>query len=278
MVTKHPAKKLKPIVPGEIIALCSKHHKAKLIAPVLATLGVEVIEDPTFDTDTLGTFSGETPRELSPEQAALFKAKKACELTQQRWGLGSEGSFGGGPMPGLVNWNEEVLCLYDNVSSAHIFARAAGPTDVEPVELSGLSDIAKVIQQWPGQAWILRAADQLFKGIAGDNLEQVIRDTKMNFPLQITPDLRAMHCPPRQQMIIAAAEDLVRRMQSLCPQCGVCNFVICEAERGLPCAQCGLPTQQIKINITICNVCGHNEQSPVAATSADPAHCSLCNP
>lgn len=86
-------------------ALLTKHRKSQQLAPVLYDIGIELVEIDFFDTDELGTFSGEIERKLSPKDCALIKAKKAVELTGLNVGLGSEGSFGGGPLAGFMNWN-----------------------------------------------------------------------------------------------------------------------------------------------------------------------------
>ncbi|MDC9523791.1 hypothetical protein PSH55_22230, partial [Pseudoalteromonas sp. Angola-31] len=77
--------------------IATKHKKAPLIAPALKPLGYNVVTTSLFDTDTLGMFTNEVQRDCSAQTAALIKAQQACELTGEQCGLGSEGSFGGGP-------------------------------------------------------------------------------------------------------------------------------------------------------------------------------------
>jgi hypothetical protein len=83
----------------QLVVVITKHKKAQWIAPYLAPLGYELQESDSFDTDTLGTFSGGVERILppTPMDASITKAEKACKLTEADWGLGCEGSFGGGP-------------------------------------------------------------------------------------------------------------------------------------------------------------------------------------
>ena len=76
-------------------ALLTKHHKLALIAPALATAGIQVRSTDAFDTDTLGSFSGETPRLQTPLECARTKARLAAELTGLPIGIGSEGSGDG---------------------------------------------------------------------------------------------------------------------------------------------------------------------------------------
>ena len=109
------------------IVIATKHKKAPLVAPALEPLGFKVFTTDLFDTDTLGMFSHEVQRHGSANTAALTKAQRACELTDEQFGLGSEGSFGGGPYPGLMNWDEEVICFYDKHNNNAIYGYAGGP-------------------------------------------------------------------------------------------------------------------------------------------------------
>ena len=74
------------------IVIATKHKKAPLVAPALEPLGFEVFTTDLFDTDTLGMFSHEVQRHCSANTAALTKAQRACELTDEQFGLGSEGT------------------------------------------------------------------------------------------------------------------------------------------------------------------------------------------
>jgi Zn finger protein HypA/HybF involved in hydrogenase expression len=265
------------------VALITKHQKARWIAPYLAPLGYEVFESSLFDTDTLGTFSGEVERTLSPMDAALTKAKKACELTGTDWGLGSEGSFGGGPAPGMINWNDELLCLYQASTGITVYAHAAGPTSVQELTMDdGVPKKVPLRQKLlllPKQRWILRTEQRIQKGLSAEQLltclEPLVSSTQK---LTIEPDLRAMNCPQRQQMITKAAEDLVRRLSETCPQCQAFNFVIKEKQSGLPCTLCTLPTKQAKAWTRVCDTCNYRNDEVVQQKSADPTHCQFCNP
>ena len=273
------------------VALITKHEKARWIAPYLAPLGYEVYASNMFDTDILGTFSGEVERTLSPMDAALTKAKKACELTDADWGLGSEGSFGGGPAPGMINWNDELLCLYQASTGMVIYAHAAGPTPVQDLTLDGRVPLEQKLLRLPNQRWILRSEHNIEEGVENgvdkrvekglsakqllDSLEQIESSSRK---VKIEPDLRAMNCPERQKMIAKAAEDLVRRLSVTCPQCQAFNFVVKEKQSGLPCTLCTLPTEQAKSWVRICDYCGYRNDEIVQQKGADPTHCQFCNP
>ena len=261
------------------VSLATKHDKARLIAPYLAPLGFEVISTDRFDTDTLGTFSGEVERSLSSQAAALKKAQHACELSGMDWGLGSEGSFGGGPMPGLMNWNEEILCLYQASTRCAIYALASGPTHLDWFSSDELPDIAQRLEQFVGQHWILRIDHSIQKGLtAADILGRLDQQKSSNKYLKIEPDLRAMYCPQRQLMIKQAAQDLAKRISELCPQCQAMNFVVKQKLMGLPCELCSLPTQVAKTLVSVCDHCGYQQEECVNKKQANASHCSFCNP
>jgi hypothetical protein len=52
---------------GRKLIIATKHKKEIVIAPILEKgLGVKCFTDETFDTDRLGTFTGEIERKLDP--------------------------------------------------------------------------------------------------------------------------------------------------------------------------------------------------------------------
>lgn len=288
-----PTASLKPpqstgrLLQGEQIALLTKHHKAQLIAPPLLSLGIGLSATDAFDTDTLGTFAGDITRQHSPVECARTKAQLAMSLTGLPIGLGSEGSFGGGPMPGLVNWDEELLLYLDSRSGQEIVAVAAGPISLTAVASDDLSMLhAHMALQDPQQGWIVRHANGLVKGLVGVNaLAQALSaigllqsNTLLKEQVQLEPDFRAHLCPARQQYIKQAAEQLAARLQALCPKCQAPDFWRKAAERGLPCELCAYPTSQVKYYIKGCSCCGHTEHEAATAAQATANHCPLCNP
>lgn len=260
------------------VALVSKHQKANIVAPLLTPLGIQVLENDTFDTDTLGTFSGEIERTLSPKDCALAKAKKACELGDVDAGLGSEGSFGGGPMPGFINWNTEILCFYQRQSDTAIYAMAEGASKVDNITVSSLDKLEAKLAQHPDQRWIFRDENEIKKGLSAKAAIALFATFSSKTPFKLEPDLRAMHCPERRQMIAQAAENLAQRLTSFCPECGHVDFVIKAIDKGLPCELCRLPTNSVKAHILRCDKCGCQKSLPVESSYANPANCPFCNP
>ena len=80
-------------------SLATKHAKERAIArPFRFALGLEVSAPPDLDTDTLGTFTGEVPREGTPLEVCERKARLGMKVTGRSLGLASEGSFGPHPV------------------------------------------------------------------------------------------------------------------------------------------------------------------------------------
>ena len=256
--------------------LLSKHQKLFQIASALTKADIELTEYSEFDTDTLGTFSGEIERRLSPKECALKKAQLACELTGADIGIGSEGSFGGGPAPGIINWSSELICLFNNTSKQAIYAFAAGPFSVGNINANDATHLQTQLARFPKQHWIYRGTDKIHKGLS----EQQIKDMSDSFawPVVIEPDLRAMFSPQRREMISKAADDLSERLTSFCPNCEAPDFVVKRTKPGLPCQLCQFPTNSIGSKVKQCECCGHSEETAVATKFADPATCPLCNP
>ena len=85
-----------------------------MIAPILEKeLGVNCFVDETFDTDALGTFTGEVERELDPISTAREKCLRAMKINNCDLGIASEGSFGPHPSMFFVNADDEFLIFID---------------------------------------------------------------------------------------------------------------------------------------------------------------------
>ena len=262
------------------IVIATKHKKAPLVAPALEPLGFEVFTTDLFDTDTLGMFSHEVQRHCSANTAALTKAQRACELTDEQFGLGSEGSFGGGPYPGLMNWDEEVICFYDKHNNNAIYGYAGGPFSPSSLSISSetsAESITTACQRYENQHWILDDTQTLHKGLSIEALIALYTE-KTPSTGTITPDLRAMYSPQRQVIISRAAQDLARRLSSTCPQCQNPNFVAKQITKGLPCELCNMPTEQMKSTTSVCDSCGFSHIETNKKRVADATYCQFCNP
>ncbi|WP_237067120.1 DUF6671 family protein [Microbulbifer guangxiensis] len=279
---------------ADFAVLLTQHGKESVIGPVLAGDGLLTLRHTdAFDTDTLGTFSGEIERTLSPVDCARHKARLACELTGASIGLGSEGSFGGGPLPGLVGWDQELLVLVDLESGLEIVASAEGPFETREWEATDADSLRAGLQaRDPRQGWLLQTDGYLDKGLLG--AEALLQSASRLFeqktgcapgegdpfpwPLRIQPDLRAMVCPERQVAIRKAAENLRERLLSRCPGCAAPDFWPDQLDFGLPCGGCGFATGCLRQRRAVCAHCGAEECYPVEEQFADPGRCQICNP
>ena len=100
----------RPSYQGLQVALLTQHGKQDLLrAPLERALGCQLLHTSAYDTDTLGTFTGDVARDGSQREAARKKAQIAIDLTGAQVGLASEGAFDTDPFTGLMPWNTEVL-------------------------------------------------------------------------------------------------------------------------------------------------------------------------
>ena len=109
-------------------AFLTQHGKESLIGPMLqAALGCQVVRAEGYDTDRLGTFSGEVPRLESQLQTARRKARIGMELLGTPVGLASEGAFVPDPFGGMLPWNIELLVWIDDERQLEVIGMAQGP-------------------------------------------------------------------------------------------------------------------------------------------------------
>jgi len=290
MTGQAPAEPVAGPYSGRRVALLTQHGKEGVIAPVLEPLlGCRVERVAGYDTDLLGTFSRDIPRAGTQLEAARRKARIGMELSGLPLGLASEGAFGPDPMAGLFPWNVELLVFIDDERGiemtgmaqqatrfAHLltgdweqaaqFARQAGfPEHHLVVRPQGQDDprIEKGLATWMAlEAAFLRASGQADNG-------QVF----------LEHDVRAHAHPTRMEVIRLATVDLAARLNSRCPACGTPGFGVVERLRGLPCADCGAPTREVRADICGCPKCDYRETRERANVEhADPGRCDYCNP
>jgi hypothetical protein len=91
-------------------------------------------------------------------------------------------------------------------------------------------------------------------------------------------ELRAYLNPTRQKLIVAATRDLLERMSTECPACHTPGFGVVRRAPGLPCSECGTPTNDVRGDELGCIRCDFEELLPVAPPTADPRWCPACNP
>jgi hypothetical protein len=95
------------------IFLATKHEKEKMIAPLFVKHLQANVEVYDFDTDSMGTFTGEIPKLGSAYETCLEKARIAAKASKDGIGLGNEGSFGPHPVIPLIACDHEIMVLID---------------------------------------------------------------------------------------------------------------------------------------------------------------------
>jgi hypothetical protein len=271
------------------IALLTQHGKETVIAPVLAEqLGCRVEKVDGFDTDLLGTFTRDIAREGSQLDAARKKARIGMELSGLSIGLASEGSFGSDPFTGMLPWNRELLIWIDDRLGIEVIAHSAGKTNFSHRLVESWVEAQDFARSagFPEHHLVVRPEDEnhpeLRKGLADwPSLEDAVT-WALNFARNrrafVETDMRAFANPTRLENIRLAAVDLGRRLSSFCPVCSAPGFVLGGQVRGLPCEDCGTPTNEVKADSHRCVRCEHQMVVEREREYASARYCDFCNP
>lgn len=272
------------------VAFLTQHGKERVVAPILETgLGCVVTHVQGFDTDSLGTFTGETPRPGTQLAAARLKARKGMEISGLPLGLASEGSFGPDPFTGMFPWNIELLVWIDDELGLEVVGMAQGPADNEHLVSGQWEEVQAFAARhgFPAQHLVLRpdgpTHQHMHKGIADwDRLKSSFEDCLARSDrrqVSVEMDLRAFANPSRMKHIEQAASDLLQRLRSTCPSCEAPGFWISERQPGLPCADCGQPTSVYRSELWSCPRCkAQSLRERTDLSKAEPRHCAHCNP
>ena len=277
------------IYKGRTVAFLTQHGKESLIGPALhEALGCNVVRIQGYDTDHLGTFSGEIQRADGQLQTARRKARIGMDLSGERLGMASEGSFVPDPFGGLMPWNIEVLVWIDDERGLEIVGSAQGPARSLHRTLRWLPDLEKFAIEagFPEHHLMLRPQSEsdprVHKGLSDwKTLRRAFADCQQQASNQLVHaenDHRAFCDPTRRTMILRAADDLLAKIQSTCPACDMPGFSITGHTPGLPCRLCGHATRLARSYTWRCNACAHTLEQPTPQTHADPGRCDVCNP
>ncbi len=271
------------------VALLTQHGKEMVIAPVLAELlGCRVEKVEGFNTDLLGTFTRDIAREGSQLDAARKKARIGMELSGLCIGIASEGSFGTDPFTGMLPWNRELLIWIDGRLGIEVVANSAGKTNFSHHVVESWEEAEDFARSagFPEHYLVVRPEGEnhpeLRKGLADwDSLEDAVT-WALNFAPNrrafVETDMRAFANPTRLENIRLAAEDLARRLTSLCRACDAPGFSLAGQVRGLPCENCGTPTNEVREDIHRCIRCEHQMLVEREREFASARYCNYCNP
>jgi len=274
---------------GRKIIIATKHQKEKVIAPILEKiLGVKCKAAENFDTDSLGTFTGEIDRLDNPFTTAKKKCLLAMELNNCDMAIASEGSFGPHPTLGFIYVDDEILLFIDKKNNLEISIREISiETNFNAQEVTTEEQLIGFATsvKFPSHALILRKSikdnSDIVKGITDwELLKKHFNELKHKYgAVYIETDMRAMYNPTRMKVIQVASNRLAEKINTNCPYCNVPGFGITAAKPGLPCGQCGFPTKSTLAYEYKCNSCNFSEEKKFPHDKQeDPMYCDICNP
>ena len=235
------------------VLIATMHNKESVIAPILEkNLGAICFTSSSIDTDLLGTFSGEVPRNFD----ALTTLRKKCDLghnlTKSNLVVASEGSFGQHPTIFFATANEELLMLKDYENDIEIVAREISiETNFNSKLIHTEEELFEFAAQvnFPSHALLLKSNEKNFEKIfKGINTKEVLLEKyyalKNEFnSVYAETDMRAMFNPTRMNVIENATYKLIEKVKSLCPKCSLPGFDVVSIKSGLPCKNCLFPTR-----------------------------------
>lgn len=275
---------------GRRLLIVTKHEKEAVIAPLLEeSLGVTCFVTKEFDTDSLGTFSGE----ISRKDDALTTLRKKCWEGMQAEGfdlaVATEGSFGNHPTVFFAPANDEFIMLIDQKNKLEIVERVLSlDTNFDCSEVSTKAELKVFLDkvQFPSHGVILKDASEnwskIYKGVSNYDLAEKIFDTIIasGGGCYIETDMRAMQNPTRMQIIKEVCLKLINKLHSVCPECNYPGFGVVGAEAGLLCSSCAMPTRSTSAHIYQCQHCNFESKVlyPNGKKTEDPMYCDFCNP
>lgn len=268
---------------GRKLLIASMHAKEQAIAPAFSMLGVQCTVAP-INTDVFGTFSGEVERTLSPIETAKAKAQWVIDTVEGAdLVIASEGSFGPHPEIPFITVNTETLYLMDKQNNyERQYSELFYETNFAQQTVNTLSELEAFAKRigFPSHGIILKAGNEIEKGITSSKGLVSAYNKLKNSSLDVVveTDMRANCNPTRMKNIAALACTFVELLQCLCPQCNTPGFAKTEAIKGLPCSNCGLPTNEAKANVYVCQTCNFTQEKEVEGILADPSVCNFCNP
>lgn len=272
------------------LLIATKHHKEKVIAPLFEkALKVSCFTTDLFDTDTLGTFSGEVQR----KDDALTTLRKKCILAMEKnhadLVIASEGSFGAHPSVFFAAADDEVMMFMDAKNDLEIVVRELSmDTNFAAATISNVAELTAFAEkaQFPSHGLILKPAEndysKVIKGITDVSALKMHFETFKNEfgSAYAETDMRANFNPSRMRVIERTAVKLLEAIRSECPNCETPGFTVSSVVPGLPCHWCNQPTASTLSFVYSCKKCGYTNERlfPHQKTKEDPEYCNYCNP
>ena len=252
-------------------SIATIHHKDLAIGPILKRyIGLSVVCADSFNTDLLGTFTGEIERKEDMLETARMKARQAIVISNSDIGIGSEGSFGPHPFLPFAASGFELLLLIHKLDDNEIFVSHRFETNYNSITAHNHDDISDFLRitGFPEHALIVKpekASDKnmVVKGINDlgqlNNAIEFLSKNSETGRVIIQTDMRAHQNPTRMKTL---------------------SYLMSDVERGLPCEECLFPTRRIIAEIYSCRLCGFRQKRHQRKDSARASSvwCQLCNP
>ena len=272
------------------LLIVTKHGKDKVLQPLLENnLNVRCKVSLDFDTDSFGTFSGEIKRTGDALTTLRKKCHTAMMLYNADLAVASEGSFGPHPTAFFASADDEMVILLDLKNKLEIIGRKISmETNFASQECSDLQALQEFLKSvnFPSHKVILKSGEKDDSTIYKDC--GTLAEVKNVFEILISKygkvhvetDMRAMNNPKRMKVISQAAENLIEKINLLCPKCQMPGFSVSAVTPGLRCGDCHLPTKSILYNTSTCQKCHYTEQKyyPRGISFENPMYCDNCNP
>lgn len=275
---------------GRRLLIATKHQKESVVAPIMhKELGVECFVWPAFDSDLLGTFTGEIERIDNALTTAKNKCLQAMALAKCDLAIASEGSFGPHPTLFFAHADEEILIFIDRKNGLEItVSELSLSTNFNGALVNSENELKAFAADagFSSHGLILRKQkDDLSDMVKGITDWETLLSSYHKLKLDdgsayVETDMRAMFNPTRMKVIETAAQKLADKIKSLCPSCQMPGFGVVEAQQGLPCEFCGLPTRSMLAHVYRCKHCHFSleRKYPHGKEREDPMYCDLCNP
>ena len=273
---------------GIKIVLPTKHNKGGAIRTGFRNILKVEIEEFEFDTDQLGTFSGEVERKDTPKNTALRKLEIGAQLSGAKYAIASEGSIGNDPVIPFAVSDIEILVFKDFerdlviLETLRSFEIKAGRVELLP----GHNYEDFLIQaDFPNHSVIAKTEDinatAPIKGINNKTeLDAAIKSLfKVAPKVILESDFRANQSPSRMANIEKLASKLATRLANLCRNCSTPGFGEISYETGVICTECKrLNPDAIRAETRSCIKCDETEAGKVINNELTPDKCIWCNP
>lgn len=272
------------------IVLGTKHRKEEAIQkPFEDAFKATIVVPNDYDTDQLGTFTGEIPRAHSAYDTVIKKAKEAALRYGFDYAIANEGSFGPHPtllfapadieLISFIDYKNDITVVESEITTETNYAHK----DITITD--SYTDFLEKIK-FGSHGLVVRSLDNntiIAKGITQlDQLNSIIQSTyqKNIKTIRLETDMRAMMNPTRMKVINKLAIKLVQRLQTQCEQCRTPGFGKTSVIGNLLCESCGTKTELYQFKVLSCIKCDCQKLIPRedGLKYADQKYCPDCNP